>query len=49
VFLVAATLGWPIGRALRLDLRASRGDYAAQTPSGFESWQVGLGLRVAVF
>jgi len=49
VFLVAATAGWPLGRALRLDLHASRGDYAAQTPSGFESWQAGLRLRIAVF
>ena len=49
VFLVAATLGWPLGRALRLELFASRGDYAAQTPSGFESWQAGLRLRIAVF
>jgi len=49
VFLLAGTIGWPIGRALRLELHALRGDYAAQTPSGFESRQVGVRLRIAVF
>lgn len=49
VFLISGTIGWPLGRAVRLDLRGSRGDYAAQTPAGFESWQIGLSLRIAVF
>ncbi len=49
VFLLAGTIGWPIGRALRLELYGMRGDYAAATPSGFESWQVGARLRIAVF
>jgi tetratricopeptide (TPR) repeat protein len=49
VFVVSGTVSLPLGRAVRLDLRVSRGDYAAQTPAGFESWQAGLSLRIAVF
>ena len=45
VLIATGTLGFPLGKGLVLELYANRSDYAAVTPSGFESRQLGLRLR----
>ena len=44
VTVATGALGVPLGRFV-LELRAGWGDYAAQTAGGFESREIGLGLR----
>jgi tetratricopeptide (TPR) repeat protein len=45
VLIATGTLGFPLGKGLVLELFANRSDYAAVTPAGFESRQLGLRLR----
>jgi hypothetical protein len=44
VLVVGGTVGFPVAKRMTLEAYAEYGDYAATTPSGFESTAVGLRL-----